>query len=101
MLFIKSQKQMSFVVQAWTSSKLGLHAGKTANSDDFVTQKIWQRQVKRQLIWSCRVGESSIFDILKETSQQNNVGSQLQFSEDVSCENAVLYCASTDFCLVF
>ena len=35
------------------------------------------------------MGESSIFDILKETSQRNNVGSRLQFFEDVSCENAV------------
>ena len=99
--FMKSANNMSFVVKAWTSSKLGWHAGKTANSDNFVTPTRWPRQVRRQLNWSSRVGESSIFDILKETSQQNNVGSQLQFFEDVSCENAVFYCTSTDFCLVF
>ena len=95
--FTKTTKKQSFVIKARTSSKLGWHAGKTANKNIFVTQKIWPRQVRRQLNWSSRVGESSIFNILKETSQQNNVGSQLQFFEDVSCENAVFYYSSTVF----
>ena len=101
MFFIKLKNKVSLIVKAWTSSKLGWYDGKTANSNIFVTQKIWPRQVRRQLNWSSRVGEISIFNILKETSQQNNVGSQLQFFKDVSCENVVFYCSSTDFFLVF
>ena len=79
----KTKQKQSFVIKARTSSKLGWHAGKTANSNISVTQNVWPLEVRRQ--------QSSIFDILKETSQQNNVGSRLQFVEDVWYENDVFH----------
>ena len=52
-------------------------------------QKMWPVRVRKNLKWSSRVGESSIFNILKHIKLHNNMGSRLLFFKDVPCENDV------------
>ena len=55
----------------------------------FMKQKMWPVRVRKNLKWSFRVGESSIFNILNHIKLHNNMGSRLLFFKDVLCENDV------------